>query len=596
MKGKRAEAALCVALGVGAAWAIPYTVALQGERVLLTNSTALFLIALTCACAIGSVRARYGTPSGAHWALGGLFAAMLVIGAELYQNECLTFSRQQMMFGTLAILFLASALAHGVLALETACAGARDALAPCPSRPAALVFIGCWAFIWLCWAPAFLAYFPAITSYDTGAQLRQIASGDYVSNHPLVHTLFISLCIRLGGSARIGMVVYAAVQMLFLSAVFACVLTAMRTWRVPRAIWLSALLWYALCPTNALLAITVTKDVFFSGCFILCILAALRAVREGKAFFQHPGRIGGMVALLCITCLLRHNGVAALAALAVGLFLVLPGSRVRALCMCAASLCLYIAASTALSSALKAAPGGFDSLLSVPVQQVAAAVNAHPERIDESERAALDTLFGEDGLSRYMSYLADPVKGRMRQDVLAQNPMRYLSLYLSIGRKCPANYLSAALALNAGMWYPDNALHATGRMQTGIGYVETIDYFDWPGESLDRPGWLPGVHALYEAFASEGDYRHVGVLSILFSPGMSTWALLLGTFILARDGRRRWIAAFAPAWGMLLILLLSPTVSVRYAYPIMISIPLLGMAIFAKCAAQEEMAGRVENN
>lgn len=101
------------------------------------------------------------------------------------------------------------------------------------------------------------------------------------------------------------------------------------------------------------------------------------------------------------------------------------------------------------------------------------------------------------------------------------------------------------------------------------GYIETIDYFEWPDEKLNRPGCFPRTRKLYEAFASVGTYRKVGVLSILFAPGIYTWLLIATTFLLWRVRRRRAIVALLPCWGLIPVLLLGPVINMRYVYPLM---------------------------
>ena len=124
-------------------------------------------------------------------------------------------------------------------------------------------------------------------------------------------------------------------------------------------------------------------------------------------------------------------------------------------------------------------------------------------------------------------------------------------------------------------------------MKDGVGYVETIDYFAWPGETLDRPGWLPRVHAYYEAFASDGVYRRIGVLSILFAPGIYTWLLIASTFLLWRMGRRRAVVALLPCWGLVPVLLLGPVINVRYVYPMMAAAPVMLALLIGNPLKQE---------
>ena len=53
----------------------------------------------------------------------------------------------------------------------------------------------------LCWLPVLIAFFPGIAAYDMDFQMYQVASGDYSTHHPLLHTLFLGMLLSAGGGA-----------------------------------------------------------------------------------------------------------------------------------------------------------------------------------------------------------------------------------------------------------------------------------------------------------------------------------------------------------------------------------------------------------
>lgn len=582
---KAFSAAGCLLLGALAAWALPLTMALREPIEALTNSTALLLVALAFALLIRRAE-RSGCLGVPEMIMGVLFSAMLVLGSELCVRAEHAFTRARLPYQAAAILSLSPVIASLLALTRQTLAKRSPARGSTGAHPFAF-FLAMWAFIALCYLPAWLAYFPAITSYDTGTQLSQIASGEYVSNHPLLHTGLLTLCIRAGGGGRMGVALYAFFQLLCLSSAFAYACFKLRVWGAPRMIWGSAALYFALWPTHALLAVAITKDVLFSVLFLLATLDVIEMLRDIDAFFRLRLPALRLTLSLMALCLLRPNGIEAVLALSVGLVIVFKGKRCRMIALCAAALSLYGLMNMALGSVLQASKGNGAVMLSVPAQQIAAAVKSHPERIDNEELGALGALFDAECFENYLPFFADPVKDHLHMDVLAEDPVKYAQVYLSIGRKCPGTYLSAALALNSGLWYPDNAAHANMYMKDGVGYVETIDYFTWPGETLDRPGWLPRVHAYYEAFASDGVYRRIGVLSILFAPGIYTWLLIASTFLLWRMGRRRAVVALLPCWGLVPVLLLGPVINVRYVYPMMAAAPVMLALLIGNPLKQE---------
>ncbi|MDE7231716.1 MAG: hypothetical protein K2N37_01370, partial [Lachnospiraceae bacterium] len=127
-------------------------------------------------------------------------------------------------------------------------------------------------FIFTCWLPVFLAYYPSVFAYDAEGQLYQVIAGDYSTHHPLLHTLFLGAFFRLGGrlgSYSTGMAVHSVVQMLLMAGAFAGALTYLYEKRTARWTRILLLLFYALFPTNSVLAISTTKDVLFSALVLL---------------------------------------------------------------------------------------------------------------------------------------------------------------------------------------------------------------------------------------------------------------------------------------------------------------------------------------
>jgi hypothetical protein len=91
---------------------------------------------------------------------------------------------------------------------------------------------------------------------------------------PILHTLFIELFMHIGklfGSYEIGMVMLSIIQMILLSLIFSyCVeKTAVRGAGLLARILLTA--FYALTPFCSILSVSMTKDVLFTGVFMLIL-------------------------------------------------------------------------------------------------------------------------------------------------------------------------------------------------------------------------------------------------------------------------------------------------------------------------------------
>ena len=75
--------------------------------------------------------------------------------------------------------------------------------------------------ILVCYVPMFLIAFPGAFGYDVPFQLEQVFTGAYSSHHPLLHTLIMGGCVRLGhalGRINLGAALYTALQIVSLAA------------------------------------------------------------------------------------------------------------------------------------------------------------------------------------------------------------------------------------------------------------------------------------------------------------------------------------------------------------------------------------------
>ena len=130
-------------------------------------------------------------------------------------------------------------------------------------------FFVIWGAILLGWLPIYGACYPGLGIYDGPSQL----GGEITTHHPLVHTLFIHAMDFLAQRAgwRSWLVPYAVIQMGALSAVFAYLLTYLRS-KGFGTVYLSVILaWFVLFPMNPMMAIATTKDTLFSAAFIMFV-------------------------------------------------------------------------------------------------------------------------------------------------------------------------------------------------------------------------------------------------------------------------------------------------------------------------------------
>lgn len=149
-------------------------------------------------------------------------------------------------------------------------------------------FLKVWWLIMICWLPFWIIMQPAIFNFDLPVQIPEAVSGNLTNWHPVLHTLYVYYSLLAGvkffNSCEIGCIIYVIPQYLILSAIFAYCLSVFAKQNVSKLVRLLSFLFFAFYPVNWYFAISLTKDVLFSG-FILLLTTLLFECSCDKKLF-----------------------------------------------------------------------------------------------------------------------------------------------------------------------------------------------------------------------------------------------------------------------------------------------------------------------
>ncbi len=472
------------------------------------------------------------------------------------------------------------------------------------------VWLFCSAVIFLCWIPVFLAYYPSVFAYDAEGQLYQVIAHDYSTHHPLLHTLFLGAFFRLGGllgSYSAGMAVHSVVQMALMAAAFGGALAYLYRRGVSVYLCGALLAFYALFPTNSVLALSTTKDVLFSALVLLYVLTVhcMTAVREGNeedAAGSRAGRgrarsyLAAYILLSVLMLLMRNNAIYAWAPCTLLVWLGLrrdrsgAGRAFRKSYARASGLAfiLFLFCGLALKTALGAQSGSPREMLSVPLQQMARTRVEAEESLSPEMRRELDKyLPAEWVFAAYNPHLADPVKNRA---VIHDDPAGLIRTWLKLGLQHPGIYLDAFLDNSVGFWFLEDRTHAQiygVGTESGFGYLSTDNRAMPAGCEIVEHSFLPGLRAAMERIVSDNVYQKIPVVRIVFAPAFYWWLLCM--YMASALYRRRYRLLLPAAFPAIyyLTLLLSPAVLIRYMYPLVVTVP----ALCCLASAQQMKSG-----
>ena len=507
---------------------------------------------------------------------GLIFAIMMVLGQDIYEEGTLTYTFS----GFLDILFRIFSLSllfciliqiffnYLIQKRETYFFSKSNAGKSWKFFP--LI----WAIIFLCWFPIFLAFYPGIFSYDTPAQMWQVISHEYNTHHPLLHTLYMGGVVLFGASIKsynFGIALYSLTQMLILSAIFSCICCYMRKWQIPRTVQIISVIFFSLHPVNSLYSISATKDVLFAG-LIALIFAQLVDILVApdsccNKFFQKLFYIFNVLML----CLFRNNGIYVILFLLPFIFLLQKKQRKTLLQTTLVGIVLYFLCNSALTASLHATKGSVAEMLSVPIQQFALTYNR--ENLSPEDKEELTYYISEDTLSLYNGFISDPVKDGFNEEAFSERTKNFFYLWVKLGLQYPTDYIDAFLVLTLGNWYPDMNypnIHP---------YMETEVKDMWGQLPMYRDSKLPWLEKIYTVFRTEVPHQNLPVISLLFSPGILIWIVILAISYFTYIRHKRFILPLCICIGLWGTNMLGPVALIRYVYPIFCCIPLIASEI-----------------
>ena len=428
------------------------------------------------------------------------------------------------------------------------------------------------AAIFVCYVPMFAVTFPGSFSYDVPFQLEQVFTGVYSAHHPLLHTLLMGGCVRLGhamGSINLGAALYTLIQMTGLAACFACACASIARQAGARAAKWSAA-FFALYPLHMCMAVNATKDVLFGGLFALTLALARESMTAEKTSAR---RDTGLLLAAAGMMLLRNNALYAAAACIAAILLILRRRGLRTAGVMLLAVCLSVSGNAALKRATNAAEGDLCEMLSWPIQQLARVRNMHGDLLDDEEKRAIDELMPGESWKLYDPTISDPVKFEFDTEAFLADPGRYAKAYLSIGGKCPKAYFDALLMHTYSFLYPYSEYGVSGYyLQMGI----SDSFYEWCDfERISSASVFPRVLAsLSWRFGAKGAMQ-IPVAGYAFNMGLIVWVMLF--FALREWYLGRWTGLAAASLPVLLwgTFLLGPVMAGRYIYPFVCCLPVM---------------------
>lgn len=175
----------------------------------------------------------------------------------------------------------------------------------------------------------------------------------------------------------------------------------------------------------------------------------------------------------------------------------------------------------------------------------------------------------------YRPHLADGVKSSAV--FCNNNPVQFIKTWLKLGKEYPQIYIDAFLDNSIGYWFLEDQTHAQiYGVGEGAGYLLTYTKGMPAGLGDLELSVMPGLRGVMEKVVSDNLYQKIPVIRVIFAPAFYWWLLCICIAIILYRRKYRLIFPIVFLLFYYVTLLLSPTALIRYAYPFVVTVPVIG--------------------
>ena len=429
-----------------------------------------------------------------------------------------------------------------------------------------------------------IAYYPGISNFDTGMQIGDFLDGTTTfvyheggkahitaflnDHHPVLTTFIFSFFILIGralGSERLGFFIYTVLQCgLF---VYAYVFVLRLFDRSKNGTIQLIAGFYVLNRLLAYFAITMLKDSLFSALFLIYCVLYIKFVNKQRVSTGEKDIIAWII-LSILLPLCKKTGIYVVLFSNTVLLVqdVATHASKKDLITKAGGLLLpavlmFFVLPKIIFPACNIYPGGKQEVLATLFQQTVRTAIDHPEAYSEEERVVLNRVIDFDSATERYDYdLTDPIKNTYKLETVTQDDLSaYYKIWLRTGLKFPVSYLEATIGTCGGYFSPTVKLNP---------YKFNVAYEMTPKAPLvflrkmimsfyDLISLIPGINLM----------RY-----IVF---YSWWLPLIGLYLSISKKGWKGVIGHAPFIITVLILIVCPYSTSRYALPLVIATPVI---------------------
>lgn len=423
--------------------------------------------------------------------------------------------------------------------------------------------------IFLMHLPVFLAFYPGICYYDVGVQVEQYESGKFITNHPLLHTLFMGFFKNLFDDPNSGYAIATIIQILVVNCAMAYALSYLYRKTSNVVLCTISMLFYGLFPVNSLLTLSTTKDILFAAFVLVFFIDGLRFLQNENLTYLLYIRI---VLNAVLMLLFRNNAIYAFIP-TFGIILIIKFLKKETmkfvLLLFLSIFIIFSGSNKLLTLSLHANNGSIKEMMSIPAQEQA---RIYITTDNEKDKKLILSYIEEP--ETYNFYLSDAIKQQLPFEVLDSKCKHFLLDSAILNLKYPITCIDAILYNTQGYW---DLFHSP--YQSDHYFLSTDNYRG--GAVFETK--IPALANIYiDLFHVTEEYQHNPLAVLFLNSGIYIW-LMLFTLVKSLHTKNNPLS-FSLLFPLfyLLTLCLGPGAIIRYTFSYILMAPVLVGILFIK--------------
>lgn len=418
--------------------------------------------------------------------------------------------------------------------------------------------------LFLCWLPYFILYYPGIIYGDSTASISQALGMDPYSNHyPLMYTLFVKLCIKIGAcisSNTLGCAIYSIIQMIYISIICAYSVCWLKNKGVSRYVCIMILLFFALPRFWGQHAVSMWKDPIFSVTIYFYCLKLFDIIYTKGNILRRKSYILQCVFASLIISFSRNNGIYVVAFAFI--FIIICGLKYlkKGKVFLVSTIACIIIAWIVQGPVYKAVGVQADPVESygIPLQQVARTV-IYNGNISDEEKEFINKIIPLDKYKEnYSPQIVDSLKWsgefNSNRGFFDTHQKEFIKVWLSLFIKNPKIYFEAWELNTCGFWGMSfwELNNYEGNVAMGVPRTDDLkDTFNIVTKSL-----LPENNVFTKKLKN-----FYSLLTPMPSIALSFWIMLFMILFLFVKNKVRYVLALIPCVGNIATLFIATPIT-----------------------------------